>query len=39
MSKFNEVRLYYRDLRSGKYEQRSFPIMEALLDVWYELFA
>jgi hypothetical protein len=39
MSKFIEAWLYYRDLRSGKYEQHSFPIMEALLDVWYELFA
>jgi hypothetical protein len=39
MSKFIEVWLYYRDLRSGKYEQRSFPRMEALLDAWYELFA
>jgi hypothetical protein len=39
MSRFIEAWLYYRDLRRGKYEQRSFPRMEALLDVWYELFA
>jgi hypothetical protein len=39
MSRLIEAWLYYHDLRRGKYEQRNFPVMEALLDVWYELFA
>jgi hypothetical protein len=39
MSRIVNAYKYFLDLRASKYENRKFPLFEAILDTWYEFFS